>query len=133
MHVKDIIYRPIGHFWKPSWRQKNGAARCPCCVLASPALSSCDRIVRFTLTQHAGGALRRGSARFRPLRVSLLRSVSVPGAFGAVAGCSRSTGARRGCSARRPRVGHALDQRGATEDEDILREIVQWCRISGGG
>ncbi|KAG7230595.1 hypothetical protein INR49_025312 [Caranx melampygus] len=87
------------------------------------------------LTQYTGGGLWCGSARLRPLGVSLLRSVSVPGALGAVAGRGRTTGGRRGCSACRcrPRVGHALYQRGATEDEGILREIVQRYRISGGG
>lgn len=87
------------------------------------------------LTQYTGGGLWCGSARLRPLRVSLLRSVSVPGALGAVAGRGRTTGGRRGCGACRcrPRVGHALYQRGATEDEGILREIVQRYRISGGG
>lgn len=73
--------------------------------------------------------MRRRSARLRPLRVPLLRSVSVPGTLGAVAGGGRTAGGRSAC----PRVGHALYQRGATEDEDILREIVQRCRMSGGG
>lgn len=89
------------------------------------------------LIQYTGGRLRWGSAWVRPLRVSLLCSVSVPGALGAVAGGGRTAGGRRGCGACRcccrPRVGHALYQRGATEDEDIVREIVQWYRISGGG
>lgn len=87
------------------------------------------------LTQYTGGGLWRGSARLRPLCVSLLRSVSVPGALGAVAGAGRTAGSRRGCSACRcrPRVGHALYQRGATDEEDFLRETVQRYRISGWG
>ncbi|KAM7388066.1 hypothetical protein PAMP_024267 [Pampus punctatissimus] len=107
-------------------------------VLSSFLLSlaaSSEQKIHTRLTQYTGGGMWRSSARLRPLRVSLLHSVSVPGALGAVAGGGRSTGGRRGCSACRccPRVGHALYQRGATEDEDILREIVQWYRISRGG
>lgn len=103
---------------------------CPLILCTPPKPHRPKRKRHPGLTQHAGGGLWRGSARLRPLRVSLLRSVTVPGALGAVAGVGRTTGGRRGCSAC-PRVGHALYQRGATEDEDILREIVQWYRISG--
>lgn len=81
------------------------------------------------LTQDSRGALLRGRTRLRPLRVPLLRSVSVAGALGAVAGGGRTPG---GSGASRPRVGHALYQRGATQDEGIVREIRRRCRISGG-
>lgn len=115
----------------------DGAALVSSPNITSTCPLSLNRIVqsekRHTrLTQYTGGGWWRGSARVRPLRVSLLRSVSVPGALCAVPGGGRTTGGRRDRSAC-PRVGHALYQRGATEDEAILREIVQWCRISGEG
>lgn len=81
------------------------------------------------LTQYTRGGWWRGRARLRPLRVSLLRPVSVPGALRSVSSNGRTTGGRRYC----PCIGHALYQRGATENEAILREIVQWYRISGEG
>lgn len=102
---------------------------CPLFLRTRPKPHRPKRERHTRLTQYTGGGLRRGSGRLRPLRVSLLRSVSVPGALGVGA---RTAGARRDCGAC-PRVGHALYQRGATEDEDILREIVHWYRISGRG
>lgn len=80
------------------------------------------------LTQYTRGGWWRGRARLRPL-VSLLRPVSVPGALRSVSSNGRTTGGRRDC----PCIGHALYQRGASENEAILRETVQWYRISGEG
>lgn len=100
-----------------------------CCCFTCPLLrlqASPSEAKR--LTQDSRGALLRGRTRLRPLRVPLLRSVSVAGALGAVAGGGRTLGGR---SASRPRVEHALYQRGATQDEGIVREMRQRCRISG--
>jgi len=113
------IYRPyslikvvlLGRARGDKRTERGGAARAPvCCFLCAHRAAA--------LTQHPGG-----SARLRPLRVPLLGSVSVPGALGSVAaaGAAGGTGRRR-----RRRVGHPLDQRGATdEEEDILREMVR--------
>lgn len=95
--------------------------------------------IRARLTQNPRGGLCLSASRFRPLRLRLLGSVSVPGALRAVAGGGsgggRGAAGRRGCGSacrrRRPRVGH--DQRGAARDQGVVRESVSRNRISGGG
>lgn len=124
METKEPCHREV----------RDGSA--PLVSFSNSVAFTCPSLRLLSLTQHAGGGLWRSRARIRPLCVSLRRSVSVPGALGAVPGGGRATGGRPGCSSARrcrPRVGHALYQRGATEDEGILREIVQRCRISRGG